>query len=45
MFQNNFVGQLIAREWILKAKKPETHRQRMVQTVELAAKNIKANHC
>jgi uncharacterized protein YdeI (YjbR/CyaY-like superfamily) len=31
-------------EWILNAKKPETREQRIKQTVELAAKNIKANH-
>lgn len=31
-------------EWILNAKKPETRLQRITQTVELAAKNIKANH-
>ncbi len=31
-------------EWILNAKKAETRQQRITQTVELAAKNIKANH-
>lgn len=31
-------------EWILNAKKTETRLQRIQQTVELAAKNIKANH-
>jgi uncharacterized protein YdeI (YjbR/CyaY-like superfamily) len=31
-------------EWILNAKKPETRIQRIKQVVELAAKNIKANH-
>lgn len=31
-------------EWILNAKKPETRQRRIEQTVELAAKNIKANH-
>lgn len=31
-------------EWILNAKKPETRLQRIKQTVELAAKNMKANH-
>jgi len=31
-------------EWITKAKKEETREKRIVQTVELAAKNIKANH-
>ncbi|MGY0035991.1 YdeI/OmpD-associated family protein [Pedobacter sp. NJ-S-72] len=31
-------------EWIVKAKKAETREKRMVQTVELAARNIKANH-
>jgi uncharacterized protein YdeI (YjbR/CyaY-like superfamily) len=31
-------------EWILNAKKPETRAQRISQTVQLAAKNIKANH-
>jgi uncharacterized protein YdeI (YjbR/CyaY-like superfamily) len=31
-------------EWILKAKKPETRQQRIIQTVELAENNIKANH-
>ncbi|HEX5153726.1 MAG TPA: YdeI/OmpD-associated family protein [Parafilimonas sp.] len=30
--------------WILSAKRPETREQRLKQTVELAAKNIKANH-
>ena len=31
-------------EWILNAKKAETRKQRIEQTVELAAKNIRANH-
>ncbi len=31
-------------EWILNAKKAETRQQRIEQTVELAGKNIKANH-
>lgn len=31
-------------EWILNAKKVETRQRRIEQTVELAAKNIKANH-
>lgn len=31
-------------EWITKAKKEETREKRIVQTVELAAKNVKANH-
>jgi len=31
-------------EWILKAKKPETRQRRIVQTVELATNNIRANH-
>jgi uncharacterized protein YdeI (YjbR/CyaY-like superfamily) len=31
-------------EWILNAKKPETRKQRITQTVALAEKNIKANH-
>ncbi len=31
-------------EWILNAKKPETRQQRIEQAVELAAKNIRANH-
>jgi uncharacterized protein YdeI (YjbR/CyaY-like superfamily) len=31
-------------EWILNAKRPETRQQRINQTVELAGKNIKANH-
>ena len=31
-------------EWILKAKKSETRQKRIVQAVELAEKNIKANH-
>lgn len=30
-------------EWILNAKKPETRSQRIVETVALAAQNIKAN--
>ncbi len=32
-------------EWILNAKKPETRQKRKGNTVALAAKNIKANHC
>lgn len=31
-------------EWILNAKRPETRQQRIEETVELAIKNIKANH-
>ena len=31
-------------EWILNAKKPETRRKRIHETVSLAAKNIRANH-
>ncbi|HMV08490.1 MAG TPA: YdeI/OmpD-associated family protein [Cyclobacteriaceae bacterium] len=31
-------------EWIMNAKKPETRKQRIIQTVELAKKNIRANH-
>lgn len=31
-------------EWISKAKKPETRQQRVLQTVALAAENVKANH-
>jgi uncharacterized protein YdeI (YjbR/CyaY-like superfamily) len=31
-------------EWILNAKRPETRLQRIIQTVELATNNIKANH-
>jgi uncharacterized protein YdeI (YjbR/CyaY-like superfamily) len=31
-------------EWIAKAKKQETRAKRIAQTVELAARNIKANH-
>jgi len=31
-------------EWITKAKKPETRLKRIVQTVELATENIRANH-
>ncbi len=31
-------------EWILNAKRPETRRQRIAETVRLAASNIKANH-
>ena len=31
-------------EWILNAKKAETRLRRITQTVELAAKNIRANH-
>lgn len=30
-------------EWILSAKKPETRARRIAETVELAAKNIRAN--
>ena len=30
--------------WILSAKKSETRQQRIEQTVDLAGKNIKANH-
>jgi len=30
-------------EWILNAKRPETRKKRIVKTVELAEKNIKAN--
>lgn len=31
-------------EWIMNAKKPETRKQRIAQTVEQAEKNIRANH-
>jgi uncharacterized protein YdeI (YjbR/CyaY-like superfamily) len=31
-------------EWILNAKRPETRQKRINETVELAEKNIKANH-
>ena len=31
-------------EWILNAKRPETRQKRIDETVELAARNIKANH-
>lgn len=31
-------------EWIMNAKKPETRRKRIEETVSLAEKNIKANH-
>jgi uncharacterized protein YdeI (YjbR/CyaY-like superfamily) len=31
-------------EWILNAKRPATRKQRISQTVELASKNIRANH-
>jgi uncharacterized protein YdeI (YjbR/CyaY-like superfamily) len=31
-------------EWILNAKKQETREKRIIETVTLAAKNIKANH-
>lgn len=31
-------------EWILNAKRPETRKKRIEETVKLAAKNIKANH-
>jgi uncharacterized protein YdeI (YjbR/CyaY-like superfamily) len=31
-------------EWILNAKKPETRQKRIEETVQLAEKNIKANH-
>jgi uncharacterized protein YdeI (YjbR/CyaY-like superfamily) len=31
-------------EWILNAKRPETRLNRIMETVALAAKNIKANH-
>jgi uncharacterized protein YdeI (YjbR/CyaY-like superfamily) len=30
-------------EWILNAKKPETRAKRIAETVELAARNIRAN--
>ncbi len=32
-------------EWIKNAKKPATRAKRIVETVEKAALNIKANHC
>lgn len=46
---NNFQGfsassRQIILAWILNAKKPETRLQRIHQTVELANKNIRANH-
>jgi uncharacterized protein YdeI (YjbR/CyaY-like superfamily) len=46
---NNFLffppsSKRIILEWILNAKKPETRQQRIDQTVNLAEKNIKANH-
>lgn len=31
-------------EWILQAKKPETRKKRITETVSLAKKNIRANH-
>ena len=31
-------------EWMLNAKRPQTRQKRIDETVELAAKNIKANH-
>lgn len=31
-------------EWILNAKRPQTRQKRIDETVELAARNIKANH-
>ena len=31
-------------EWIMNAKRPETRQKRIEETVELATKNIKANH-
>jgi uncharacterized protein YdeI (YjbR/CyaY-like superfamily) len=31
-------------EWILNAKRPETRQKRIIETVELAARNIKAHH-
>lgn len=31
-------------EWIAKAKRPETREKRVLETVELAAENVKANH-
>ncbi|MBP9686857.1 MAG: YdeI/OmpD-associated family protein [Candidatus Doudnabacteria bacterium] len=31
-------------EWILNAKKPETRKVRITETVALAAKNVRANH-
>jgi uncharacterized protein YdeI (YjbR/CyaY-like superfamily) len=30
--------------WILNAKRPETRQKRIAETVELAAKNVRANH-
>jgi len=37
-------SQRIILEWILNAKKTETREKRIVHTVELAERNIKANH-
>ena len=31
-------------EWILNAKQDQTRQNRIIETVELAEKNIKANH-
>ena len=31
-------------EWILNAKRPQTKQKRIDETVELATRNIKANH-
>ena len=31
-------------EWIGSAKRPETHQKRIVETVEQAALNVRANH-
>ncbi|UVS77473.1 YdeI family protein [Actinokineospora sp. UTMC 2448] len=31
-------------EWIATAKRPETRRRRLIQTVDLAEENIRANH-
>ncbi len=31
-------------EWIFNAKRPQTRQKRIDETVELAARNIKANH-
>jgi uncharacterized protein YdeI (YjbR/CyaY-like superfamily) len=31
-------------EWLLNARKPETRRKRIEETVQLAEKNIRANH-
>lgn len=47
--QTNFEGfppssKRIILEWILNAKKAETRKKRIEETVSLAAKNIKANH-